>query len=122
MPEVWWQPRLFRCQSLTARWPSCPIRVSGVSHGAIGVHCAPEAAIGGPIGLVEDGDTIGFDLLQGTIDWDVSEAVVNERREKKNLSQPTHQRGYLAGFSATVSQAHEGCVSHWVLSKEPGRR
>ena len=63
-------------------------RVSGVSHGAIGVHCAPEAAIGGPIGLVEDGDTIGLDLLQGTIDWDVSEAVVNERREKNNLFNP----------------------------------
>jgi len=55
-------------------------------------------------------------LLQGTIDWDVSETVVNERREKNNLSQTTHQRGYLADFSATVSQAHEGCVSHWVIS------
>jgi dihydroxy-acid dehydratase len=92
-------------------------RVSGVSHGAIGVHCSPEAAIGGPIGLVEDGDGIRFDLLQGTIEWDVPETIINERREKHNLSQPTHQRGYLADFSATVSQAHEGCVSHWVLAK-----
>ncbi|MEC7201297.1 MAG: dihydroxy-acid dehydratase, partial [Verrucomicrobiota bacterium] len=92
-------------------------RVSGVSHGAIGVHCSPEAAIGGPIGLVEDGDVIRFDLLQGTIEWDVPETIINERREKHNLSQPTHQRGYLADFSATVSQSHEGCVSHWVLAK-----
>ena len=42
-------------------------RVSGVSHGAIGVHCCPEAAVGGPIALVADGDRISFDLLVGDI-------------------------------------------------------
>ena len=37
-------------------------RVSGVSHGAIGVHCAPEAAVGGPIAFVKDGDSISIDI------------------------------------------------------------
>ena len=45
-------------------------RISGVSHGCIGIHCAPEAAVGGPIGRVHDGDPITFDLLAGTIQVD----------------------------------------------------
>jgi dihydroxy-acid dehydratase len=87
-------------------------RVSGVSHGAIGVHCAPEAAVGGPIALVQDGDVISFDLLAGTIHVDVSEAEFAARRA---VHQPpvlsTIRRGYLADWSATAAQASHGCVS-----------
>lgn len=84
-------------------------RVSGVSHGAIGVHCAPEAAVGGPIGRVRDGDEITFDLRAGTIhvdaDLDSRDAVVAD---------VTQRRCYLADFSATVAQANEGCVSKFL--------
>jgi dihydroxy-acid dehydratase len=72
-------------------------RVSGVSHGSIGVHCAPEAIVGGPIGSVQDGDEIEFDLMAGTIH-------VHARSWQ-------HRRGYMADFAATVLQANEGCVS-----------
>ncbi len=92
-------------------------RVSGVSHGAIGVHCSPEAAAGGPIGLVQDGDEISFDLLAGTITWHVDEAEAALRRP---AAPPVHTRGYLADFAATTTQASEGCVSRWVLERQRG--
>ena len=87
-------------------------RVSGVSHGAIGVHCSPEAAVGGPIALVEDGDEIFFDLLAGEIYWIVCEEEITDRRKKWVTQEPNFERrGYLADFSATVAQANFGCVS-----------
>jgi len=86
-------------------------RVSGVSHGAIGVHCAPEAAVGGPIGLVQDGDRISFDLLAGTIHWHVDAEEIERRRRLLSLPKLHPHRGYLADFAATVTQANDGCVS-----------
>ena len=87
-------------------------RVSGVSHGAIGVHCAPEAAVGGPIALIEDGDEISFDLLAGEITLQVSEEDLATRRKTWKSAKPDYEsRGYLADFSATVAQANFGCVS-----------
>ena len=86
-------------------------RVSGVSHGIIGVHCAPEAAVGGPIGRVRDGDPIHFDLLAGTITCDADLAA-----RPAPPPPPLADRGYLADWSATVTQASDGCVSRWVLA------
>jgi dihydroxy-acid dehydratase len=87
-------------------------RVSGVSHGAIGVHCSPEAAVGGPIGLVQDGDEISIDLLAGDIHMKVSDDELAKRRESWAASAATFEpRGYLADFCATTSQAQYGCVS-----------
>lgn len=86
-------------------------RVSGVSHGAIGVHCSPEAVAGGPIGQVQDGDSITFDLLAGTIHVDADLAA------RPNMARDvTQRRGYLADFSATVAQADQGCVSRFLVS------
>lgn len=90
-------------------------RVSGVSHGAIGVHCAPEAAVGGPIAWVEDGDTISFDLLEGEVKLHVNEADLAARSAKQSIERPAHQRTYLADFAATVAQANDGCVSRSIL-------
>ncbi len=87
-------------------------RVSGVSHGCIGIHCAPEAAVGGPIGRVRDGDRIAFDLLAGTIEVD---ADLETRPDVPPTAAPA--RGYLADFAATVTQAQHGCVSRWVLGQ-----
>ncbi len=87
-------------------------RVSGVSHGAIGVHCSPEAAVGGPIACVRDGDRISFDLLNGTISVNITDDEMQVRRSSlptRPALQPA--RGYLADFSATVAQAGDGCVS-----------
>lgn len=90
-------------------------RVSGVSHGAIGVHCSPEAAVGGPIGLVQDGDEISFDLLAGTIQLGITDDEFQKREAALTIKPVQHTRGYLADFSATTSQAHHGCVSKALL-------
>ena len=87
-------------------------RVSGVSHGAIGVHCSPEAIVGGPIGCVEDGDVIAFDLLKGTISVSISDSDMAARRAKLQRRPALEpRRGYLADWSATVAQTSHGCVS-----------
>jgi len=86
-------------------------RVSGVSHGAIGVHCAPEAAIGGPIALVKNGDKISFNLEQGSVHLHVTDKDLSQRRDAWKPPSIRHQRGYLADFAATSSQANHGCVS-----------
>lgn len=86
-------------------------RVSGISHGAIGVHCAPEAAVGGPIALVQDGDEISFDLEPGTVTLHVDDTELQQRRNRWQARPRTFTRGYLADFSATVAQANHGCVS-----------
>ena len=86
-------------------------RVSGVSHGAIGVHCAPEAIVGGPIALVENGDTISFDLLLGELTLHVSEDELASRRNAYQTPVNPRRRGYLADFAATAAQASDGCVS-----------
>jgi dihydroxy-acid dehydratase len=93
-------------------------RVSGVSHGAIGVHCAPEAVVGGPIAFVQDGDEISFDVLAGTITWHVSDEEAKKRSANWKPPALRHQRGYLADFSATVAQANHGCVSKAFLPCE----
>ncbi len=94
-------------------------RVSGISHGAIGVHCAPEAAVGGPIALVHDGDEISFDLMPGTITLHVSDEELGRRRQVWHAPKIKHARGYLADFAATVAQANDGCVSRAFHSQLP---
>lgn len=86
-------------------------RVSGVSHGAIGVHCSPEAAVGGPLAWVEDGDEISFDLLSGEVTWHVSNEEAQRRCKAWKPRAIRAPHGYLADFAATAAQAHHGCVS-----------
>ncbi|QDT39025.1 dihydroxy-acid dehydratase [Stratiformator vulcanicus] len=87
-------------------------RVSGVSHGAIGVHCAPEALVGGPIALIEDGDAITFDVVKGTVELEVNAEDLAARQQRWSPPEfgsdaPT----YLKQFAATVGQADVGCVA-----------
>jgi dihydroxy-acid dehydratase len=86
-------------------------RISGISHGAIGVHCAPEAAVGGPIAFVHDGDEISFDLPSGTVTLHVAQEELVSRRSAWRPRPRQYTRGYLADFAATVAQANHGCVS-----------
>lgn len=88
-------------------------RVSGVSHGVMGIHASPEAAVGGPIAAVQDGDEIVFDLLAGTVEVCANLAARPTQRPAFNPG-----RGYLADFAATVTQAHQGCVSAWALDQK----
>ena len=84
-------------------------RFSGGSRGACVGHVAPEAAAGGPIGLVQDGDEIVIDLAARRLDLLLSGKVLAERR---SAWQPREQRlsGYLARYAAQVGSSHEGCV------------
>ncbi|MCC6512139.1 MAG: dihydroxy-acid dehydratase [Pirellulaceae bacterium] len=86
-------------------------RISGISHGAIGIHCCPEAVLGGPIALVEDNDVISFDLLKGEVTLHVGDDELGLRRAKWQPMPIQYRRGYLADFAATVTQANQGCVS-----------
>ena len=76
------------------------------------MHCSPEAAVGGPIALVKDGDQISFDLLKGEVKLHVDDEELSQRREKWIVRAPSFEpRGYLSDFCATTAQAEYGCVS-----------
>src|SRR6056297_2085143 len=86
-------------------------RMSGTAFGTIVLHIAPEAAVGGPIGLVRDGDTISLDVEARRLDLDVAEDELARRRA--DFAPPPHmagpQRGYRGLYLAEVNQAGKGC-------------
>ncbi|MDD3857845.1 MAG: dihydroxy-acid dehydratase [Methanoculleus sp.] len=84
-------------------------RFSGGTRGPCIGHIAPEAAVGGPIALVEDGDEIAIDLYRKSLDLVVERATLEERR--KALKPPVRRlTGVLARYAATVEQANLGAV------------
>lgn len=85
-------------------------RFSGASRGISIGHISPEAAEGGPIALVEDGDTIEINLTERTIDLLVDDAVLEERRSKLAPFEPKIKKGYLARYSKLVTSASTGGV------------
>ena len=86
-------------------------RFSGGSHGFIVGHIVPEAQEGGPIALVENGDIVTIDASSNTIDMDVDEATLRER--KANWTMPPYKatRGTLYKYIKNVKNASEGCVT-----------
>ena len=86
-------------------------RFSGATHGLMAGHVAPEAAVGGPIALVEEGDTIVFDMDARRLDLLVSESVLRERRARWRPRAPRYTRGVFAKYVALVSSAAEGAVT-----------
>lgn len=85
-------------------------RFSGASRGISIGHISPEAAEGGPIALVEDGDMIDIDLTNRTIELKVSNEVLAERRSKLQPFEPKIKKGYLARYSKLVTSASTGGV------------
>ncbi|MCL2224625.1 MAG: dihydroxy-acid dehydratase [Defluviitaleaceae bacterium] len=86
-------------------------RFSGASRGACIGHVSPEAAIGGLIGLVEEGDKIDIDINGGTLHLDVPENVLEERRKKWKPPAPkAGEKGYLARYQKLVTGADKGAV------------
>jgi dihydroxy-acid dehydratase len=84
-------------------------RFSGGTRGPCIGHVAPEAAVGGPIGLVEDGDEIAIDLYAKTLDLVVDAETLAERR--KAWKPPARSlAGVLARYAQTVEQANLGAV------------
>lgn len=85
-------------------------RFSGASRGASIGHVCPEAAVGGPIALVEEGDIIEIDINANKLSLKVSEEELNERRAKWQPKEPNVKTGYLARYAAMVSSASRGAV------------
>jgi dihydroxy-acid dehydratase len=87
-------------------------RFSGATHGFCIGHVGPEAAAGGPIGFLRDGDRITIDAVAGTLDVALSEAELAERRRAWTPRRNDHQSGCLWRYSQTVGDAEKGAVTH----------
>ncbi len=87
-------------------------RFSGATRGFCIGHVGPEAADGGPIALVEDGDLIAIDAETGTIDLLVDQAVLAERRVRWTPRQNDYQAGALWRYAKNVGPAWQGAVTH----------
>jgi len=86
-------------------------RFSGGSHGFVVGHVTPEAALGGPIALIEDGDRITIDAEERTIDVDVPTEELERRRAAWKPSEKVETSGTLRKYAALVSSASEGAVT-----------
>ena len=80
-------------------------RFSGASRGASIGHVCPEAAVGGPIALVEEGDIIAIDINANTINVKISDEEMQARRAKWQPREPKVTTGYLARYASLVSAA-----------------
>jgi dihydroxy-acid dehydratase len=87
-------------------------RFSGATHGFCIGHVGPEAAVGGPIALLRDGDSITIDAVAGTIDVALSAAELAERRRAWIPRRNAYQSGTLWKYAQTVGDAEKGAVTH----------
>ena len=85
-------------------------RFSGASRGASIGHVSPEAAVGGPIALIEEGDIIKIDIPANTINVDVSDEELAKRRENWQPREPKVTSGYLARYASMVTSGNRGAV------------
>ena len=86
-------------------------RFSGATRGASIGHVAPEAAVGGPIGLVREGDTIVMDVERRELSMRVPDDELGARRSEWTAPEPTYTRGVMAKYAKLVSSASEGAVT-----------
>ena len=85
-------------------------RFSGASRGASIGHVSPEAAVGGPIALVEEGDIISINIPENKLELKVSDEVLAERRAKWQPREPKITTGYLARYAAMVTSGNRGAI------------
>jgi len=86
-------------------------RFSGGSHGFVVGHVTPEAAVGGPIGVVENGDRITIDAAAKTIDLEIDDSVLSARLRAWRAPPPKADRGLLVKYARLVSSASKGAVT-----------
>ncbi len=87
-------------------------RFSGATRGFCVGHVGPEAAVGGPIGLLKDGDRITIDAVNGSIDVDLSDAELEGRRKDWKPRDHEYQSGVIWKYAQTVGSAEKGAVTH----------
>ncbi|MFQ7521760.1 MAG: dihydroxy-acid dehydratase [Terrisporobacter sp.] len=85
-------------------------RFSGASRGASIGHVSPEAAVGGPIALVEEGDIINININEKTLNLQVSQEEMEERRKKWSPKDPKIATGYLERYSKMVTSGDRGAI------------
>lgn len=83
-------------------------RMSGTAYGTVVLHVCPEAAVGGPLALVQSGDSITLDVNAGVLELDVSEQELEQRRASWKPVHPQATRGYVKLYQETVMQADKG--------------
>jgi dihydroxy-acid dehydratase len=86
-------------------------RFSGATHGLMAGHVSPEAALGGPIGAVRDGDMIRFDVKTRTLEVEISADVLGRRMQEWKAPQPRYSTGVFAKYAALVSSASQGAIT-----------
>lgn len=94
-------------------------RMSGTSFGTIVLHVSPEAAIGGPLAIVQDGDMIELDVEKGSLNVLLDDAEIAERLKGWEKPASPHVRGYLRLFQDTVLQYEEGCDFSFARPNSP---
>ncbi len=86
-------------------------RFSGATHGLMAGHVSPEAALGGPIAAVRDGDMIHFDVSQRVLEVETSDEVLGQRMNEWSPPQPRYRTGVFAKYAALVSSASQGAIT-----------
>ena len=86
-------------------------RFSGATRGLMAGHAAPEAARGGPIAIVAEGDAIVFDLAKKSLHIEMSDAEIQSRLAKWNAPAPRYKTGVFAKYAALVSSASLGAIT-----------
>ena len=86
-------------------------RFSGATHGLMAGHVAPEAAHGGPIAAVRDGDSIVFDIKARRLDVEISDQEMKSRLSQWKAPEPRYKTGVMAKYAKLVSSASEGAVT-----------
>jgi len=74
-------------------------------------HVSPEAALGGPIAAVRDGDIVRFDVNRRLLEVEISDEVLRERMKEWKAPQPRYKTGVFAKYAALVSTASQGAVT-----------
>jgi dihydroxy-acid dehydratase len=93
-------------------------RFSGATRGFCIGHVGPEAAVGGPIGLLENGDIITIDATKGTIEVALPESELAERAKRWKPRKTDYQSGAIWKYAQTVGPARDGAVTHPGGAKE----
>lgn len=92
-------------------------RMSGTAFGTVILHVAPESSVGGPLALIKTGDMIELDVEQRRLHLDVSDDVLQNRRDELVLEDPTYVRGYYRLYIDSVTQADEGADFSFLVGK-----
>ncbi len=93
-------------------------RFSGGTRGPMIGHVAPEAAVGGPIALLEDGDTVTVDIPERELSVDVSDEEMERRREAWEPKPPNYSSGVLAKYGQAFDSAANGAVTNPGVKRE----